>query len=299
MIFPIGAYNETAPDFDLPVSINMRRALCTWRLLAFVWPLPLLISACRFEDSFIFHPVAAIDRTPRDVGLDYQNIEFSARDGIRLHGWFVPHSEARSTLIWFHGNAGNIAHRVENLKLLHDKVKVNVFIFDYRGYGRSQGQPSEAGTYLDGEAALAFAFERLHIGAGTIVLFGRSLGAAVAVEVAGRYAVQAVILESPFASIREMARVVLPFVPIGALLQTRYDVVEKIQLVKTPILVLHGDRDEIVPFSQGVMVFDAAPQPKKFYKIAGAGHNDTYIVGADAYFRELRNFIDATAMTSR
>jgi fermentation-respiration switch protein FrsA (DUF1100 family) len=259
----------------------------------------LLIAACRFEDSFIFHPVAAVDRTPQDVGLEYQNIEFSARDGIRLHGWFVPHAEARSTLIWFHGNAGNIAHRVENLKLLHDKVKVNVFIFDYRGYGLSQGRPSEAGTYLDGEAALAFVLERLNIVAGTIVLFGRSLGAAVAAEMAGRYAVQAVILESPFASIREMARVVFPFLPVGALLQTRYEVVEKIRLIKTPILVLHGDRDEIVPFSQGVRVFDAAPRPKKFYKIAGAGHNDTYMVGADSYFRELRNFIDATALTSR
>ena len=270
-----------------------------WRVFAIAWLSPWLLTACRFEDSFIFHPTAVIDRTPRDVGLDYQIVDFTARDGVRLNGWFVPHAEARSTLIWFHGNAGNIGHRVENLKLLHDKVKVNVFIFDYRGYGHSQGKASEEGTYLDGEAALAFVREQLAIDASRIVLFGRSLGAAVAVEMAVHFANQALILESPFTSIREMARAVFPFLPVGPLLQTRYDVVEKIRRIKTPLLVLHGDRDEIVPFAQGELVFDAAPQPKKFYRIAGAGHNDTYIVGGNRYFQELKNFIDSTAPTRR
>jgi len=209
----------------------------------------------------------------------------------------VPHAEARSTLIWFHGNAGNIGHRIENLKLLHDKVKVHVFIFDYRGYGHSQGTASEEGTYLDGEAALALVREQLAIDASRIILFGRSLGAAVAAEMAVRFTNQAVILESPFVSIREMARAVFPSLPVGPLLQTRYDVVQKIRRIKTPLLVLHGDRDEIVPFAQGELVFSAAPQPKKFYKIAGAAHNDTYIVGGNRYFEELKNFIDSTAPT--
>lgn len=275
------------------------QTLRAWRVFAIAWLSPLLLTACRFEDSFIFHPTAVIHRTPRDVGLDYQNIDFVARDGVRLNGWFVPHVEARSTLIWFHGNAGNIGHRVENLKLLHDKVMANVFIFDYRGYGRSQGKASEEGTYLDGEAALAVVREQLAVNASRIILFGRSLGAAVAAEMAFRFANQAVILESPFVSIREMARSVFPFLPVGPLLQTRYDVVEKIRRIKTPLLVLHGDRDEIVPFAHGELVFDAAPQPKKFYRIAGAGHNDTYIVGGNRYFQELKNFIDSTAPTRR
>jgi fermentation-respiration switch protein FrsA (DUF1100 family) len=271
----------------------------TWGFFVAVGLSALLLSACRFEDSFIFHPTTVIDRTPRDIGLNYRNIDFTAPDGVRLNGWFVPHAEAHSTLIWFHGNAGNIGHRVENLKLLHDKVKANVFIFDYRGYGRSQGKATEEGTYLDGEAALAFVREQLAIDASRIILFGRSLGAAVAAEMAVRFANQAVILESPFVSIRELARAVFPFLPVGALLQTRYDVVEKIRRIKTPLLVLHGDRDEIVPFAHGETVFDAAPQPKKFYKIAGAGHNDTYIVGGNRYFQELKNFIDSTGPTRR
>jgi len=125
------------------------------RSLSFV-ALSLLPAACRIEDQFIFYPSATIEQTPRRVGLDFEDVFFATRDGLRLNGWFVPHRQARSTLVWFHGNAGNISHRVENIKLLHDKVNVNIFIFDYRGYGRSEGSASEEGTYLDGEAALAF-----------------------------------------------------------------------------------------------------------------------------------------------
>ncbi len=127
-----------------------------------------------------------------------------------------------------------------------------------------------------------------------IVLFGRSLGAAIAAEMATRFASQGLILESPFISIAEMARVVFPLLPIGPFLQTHYDVREKIKKLKVPLLVLHGERDEIVPFEHGKMVFDAAPGPKKFFAIAGAAHNDTYAIGGETYFRELRQFIDLT-----
>ena len=254
-----------------------------------------LPTACRIEDGMIFHPSTTVDRTPRQVGLEFEDIHFTTRDRVRLNGWFVPHREARFTLVWFHGNAGNIGHRVENIKLLHDQVKVNIFIFDYRGYGRSEGRASEAGTYLDGEAALDLLRKKLGADAGKMILFGRSLGAAVAAEMATRFDSQGLILESPFISIAEMARVVLPFLPIGPLLQTRYDIRAKVKNIKVPLLVLHGERDEIVPFAHGQTVFDAAPQPKKFFTIAGAGHNDTYIVGGESYFRQLREFIDWAA----
>lgn len=256
-----------------------------------------LLTACGIEERLIFHPSAAIARTPRQVGLEFEDVFFTAGDGVRLHGWFVPHRGARSTLVWFHGNAGNISHRVDNIKLLHDKVKVNVFIFDYRGYGRSEGRPSETGTYRDGEAALDLLRAKVGAHAGKIILFGRSLGAAVAVEMATRFDSQGLILESPFISVAEMARVVLPYLPVGALLRSRYDVGSKIKNIKVPLLVLHGDRDEIVPLSHGKAVFDAAPEPKKFFIIAGAGHNDTYIVGSDSYFGQLRDFIDQAADT--
>ena len=207
-----------------------------------------LLSSCGIEQRMIFYPSAVIEGTPRQTGLEFEDIYFTTRDGVRLNGWFVPHLEARSTLIWFHGNAGNIGHRVENLKFLHELVKVNVFIFDYRGYGRSQGSPSEEGTYLDGEAA--FELVRKKIGGDAearIVLFGRSLGAAVAAEIATRFASQGLILESPFISIAEMARVLFPWLPIAPFLQTSYDVRDKIQRIKVPLRGLHGERDEIVP----------------------------------------------------
>lgn len=244
------------------------------------------------EERFIFFPNSVIDQTPRDIGLAFEDIVFTAADGVRLNGWLVPYASARTTLLWFHGNAGNISHRLENLRLLHDKVNINIFIIDYRGYGRSEGTVSEEGTYKDAEAALRHLRAREDIDPKDIVLFGQSLGAAVAVELASREDCLALILEAPFASIRDMARVAFPLLPIGPLLRTRYDVVEKIKRVKTPLLVLHGDQDEVVPFAQGKKVFAAAPSPKEFYTIRGAHHNDTFILGGDAYYAALRDFIE-------
>ncbi len=243
------------------------------------------------EEKFIFYPSATIEQTPSSAGLAFEDIVFTTHDGVRLNGWLVPYAGADTTLLWFHGNAGNISHRVENIRLLHDKVAVNVFIFDYRGYGRSDGTVSEEGTYADGEAALRYLRARKELNPKKIVFFGRSLGAAVAAETALKQGCLALILESPFASIREMARVAFPFLPVGPFLRTRYDTVEKIKKIEIPLLVLHGDRDEIVPLAQGKKVFEAARGPKEFYTISGASHNDTYIVGGDAYFATLKDFI--------
>ena len=247
------------------------------------------------EEKFIFFPAAEIDHTPRDIGLAYDDVFFTAVDGVRLNGWLVPYTGATTTLLWFHGNAGNISHRLENMKRLHDNVRANLFIIDYRGYGRSEGAVSEEGTYRDAQAALRYLRAREDIDPKGIVLFGQSLGAAVAAELAGREDCLALILEAPLASIREMARAAFPFLPIGPLLRTRYEVVEKIKRVKTPLLVLHGDQDEVVPFEQGKKVFAAAPGRKEFYAIRGAHHNDAFIVGGDAYYAALKNFIERAA----
>ncbi len=244
------------------------------------------------EQKFIFYPTSAIEQTPADAGLAFDDVTFTTADGIRLNGWFVPYPGADVTLLWFHGNAGNISHRVDNIRLLHDKVATHIFIFDYRGYGRSEGKISEEGTYKDGEAALGYLRSREDVDPKKIVFFGRSLGAAVAAEIATGQQCLALILETPFASIREMARVAFPFLPVGPFLRTRYDTVEKVKKIKAPVLVVHGDRDDIVPFAQGRAVFEAAREPKEFYTIPGARHNDTYIAGGDAYFAALKNFID-------
>lgn len=289
------ATHNRAPTKMLRMLGLRRQILPALPLLVFMT----LLSACGIERRMIFYPSPAIESTPRQTGLEFEDIFFTTRDGVQLNGWFVPHPDARSTLIWFHGNAGNISHRVENIKLLHDLVKVNIFIFDYRGYGRSDGRPSEEGTYLDGEAALELIRKKIGTDAETkIILFGRSLGAAIAAEMATRFASQGLILESPFISIAEMARAMFPLLPIGSFLQTNYDVREKIKKLKVPLLVLHGERDEIVPFEHGKAVFDAAPEPKKFFAIPGAAHNDTYAIGGATYFRELKQFIDVTGPDS-
>jgi fermentation-respiration switch protein FrsA (DUF1100 family) len=252
-----------------------------------------LFGGCRIEDRFIFHPDHVTDRDPSHIGLRFEDVFFTTQDDIRLHGWFIPHQGAGATLVWFHGNAGNISDRLLNIKLLHDRIKINIFIFDYRGYGRSEGTISEKGTYFDGEAAIKYLLGRDDAAARRLILFGRSLGAAVAAEMATRFNTLGLILESPFVSIREMARAIFPSLPIAWLLRTRYDTIEKVRLVKTPILVLHGDRDATVPFAQGKKVFEVASEPKRFHRIVGASHNDTFVVGGEEYYGALREFIES------
>ena len=256
---------------------------------------PFFLWACPMEERLIFHPDNTVSQTPRDAGLKFDDVYFTASDGVRLNGWFVPYPNARRTLVWFHGNAGNISHRIHNLKLLHDKVKINVFIFDYRGYGRSGGKLSESGTYLDGAAAIELLGNRYNVEMQQLILFGRSLGAAVAVEMATRNKSLVLILESPFSSVPEMARTVFPLFPLGPLLRTQYNNLDKVRRIKSPLLVLHGDQDEIIPFSHGQKVFEAAPEPKKFHAIVGAGHNDTYLVGGEVYFITLRETFEWAA----
>ena len=249
------------------------------------------------DRMFIFFPDSNLVETPGDRGLDFEEVFFEASDGVKLHGWFVP-GVNDITWIWFHGNAGNISHRVDNLVALHRRLGVNIFIFDYRGYGRSKGSISEQGAYRDAKSALDYVHSRTDLDDRRIVLFGRSMGCAVAVEMASRTKPYAVILESPFTSVQAMAKRVYPFFPgIGLLARTKLDSLAKIGDVKSPIMILHGDRDDIVPISMGKELFEAANPPKRFYTIEGAGHNDTYAVGGTAYYEALASFLDDLAAT--
>lgn len=242
---------------------------------------------------FIFFPERTVSRDPGDRGLDFEDVYFTASDEVRLNGWFVP-GRSETTLLWLHGNAGNISNRVDNIAEIHDALGVNVFIFDYRGYGRSEGTPSEKGTYLDAAAALEYLTSRGDVDPERLVLFGRSLGCAVAAELASQTGVQGVVLESPFTSIQAMAKRVYPFLPgIGSFVRTRYDTLSKMASIGAPVMVLHGDRDEIAPFDMGQEVFEAASSPKRFYRIEGAGHNDTYAVGGAPYYSALGEFLDS------
>ena len=276
---------------------NARRSIVRGAALALVL-MALLGLAARQTDLldryFVFFPDRQIHRTPRDIGLQYEDVFLTTSDGVRLHGWFIP-SDGDTTLVWLHGNAGNISHRVDNLLMINHMLGVNVFIIDYRGYGRSGGSPSEKGLYRDAEAALAYLSSRPQTDDDRLIFFGRSLGAAVAVELATRAAPHALILESPFTSVREMAKLSYPFIPAPLLtlpIRSRFDSLAKISGVQAPVMVLHGDMDDIVPIDIGRRLYDAANVPKRFYTIEGAGHNDTYAVGGAAYFDALKAFID-------
>ena len=249
------------------------------------------------DQMMVYFPERELIAKLSDVGLAYEDVSLTAADGTKLHGWHVP-GESRTTLLWLHGNAGNISHRVDNIAMLRRNTGLGVFIIDYRGYGRSEGKPSEKGLYMDAEAA----FEHLTSDLGLdpvedIVLFGRSLGAGVAVEMATRHRVRGVVLESGFTSVREMSNasgmgaLSILFLPM---IDARYNSLSKIGSALSPVMVVHGDRDDIVPFRMAEKLFAAAPEPKRFYPIPGASHNDTYVAGGDAYFEALREFVNGT-----
>lgn len=252
-----------------------------------------LVGGCveALEARFIFFPDRRIDATPHDLGLVFEEVYFTTQDGVRLNGWWIPGTGSPITILWFHGNGGNISHRLDNIRLRHDLLGANLFIFDYRGYGQSEGTASEEGTYRDGDAAIQYLHSRADVDPTRVVFLGESLGSAVAVEMATTRACAALILESPFLSIAEMAKVSFPFLPIGSLLQTKYDTLSKIGRVSAPLLIIHGEDDEIVPFRHGRRLFEAAGEPKEFYAIKQARHNDLYLVGGQAYLETLSRFL--------
>ena len=245
-------------------------------------------AGCResMERGFIYFPSRALAADPSRVGLAFRDVAFSAEDGVRLHGWLIP-GRTPTTLLYSHGNGGNIGDRVTIARLLVDELGVGVFMYDYRGYGRSEGTPSEAGLVSDALGARA-ALLREGVAAARVVYFGRSLGAAVTVDLALAHPPRALVLESPFASVRAMANTVLP--GAGYLFRTRWDSLAKVQRLRAPLLVLHGDADEVVPYAQGRAVFAAAPEPKTFVTIRGGRHYDMD-AGWSEYWTAWRAFL--------
>ncbi len=253
--------------------------------------LPVPVSAA-LEQMFLYFPDRALIMTPATMRLAYEDVQFTAADGTRLHGWYLPGKQGRPLVVFCHGNAGNISHRVDNLRLLRE-LGLSVFILSYRGYGQSEGTPSEEGTYSDMRGALSWLKgkgwtpERM-------IYFGRSVGAGVALQLALEQPPAGLVLESPFTSIKAMGQRHYPLLWLlaGWLIEARYDNLAKISGLKSPLLIFHGDRDAIVPQQMGIELFEAAPQPKTFYSIPRAGHNDTYDVGGAAYWQQWRQFLE-------
>jgi len=242
---------------------------------------------------FIYFPEIALKGTPDHIGLDFEDVWLRTADGVRVHAWFVPgHSDV--TWLWCHGNGGNLSARLDNLRQVHDQIGANVLLLSYRGYGLSEGVPTEQGTYEDARAALRHLLERPDIDRDRIVYFGRSLGGAVATKVATEHAPTAMVLESAFPSIPRVAPLHAPWVGLPLLrriIPYRYETTTHLRSVTAPVLVIHGEMDDIVPLRFGRAVFEAAPEPKQWYEVKGAGHNDVELIGADAYYATINGFL--------
>ncbi len=260
-------------------------------VLALLLLYAVFLVAC--EDRIIYHPHKYPEGiwNPSSFGVQVEDVFFQAKDGIRLHGWYIPSANAKATLLWFHGNAGNLTHRLDNIQRLQP-LNLNIFIFVFRGFGNSEGIPSVAGIYLDSQAAYDFLIQEKNVvPAESLFLFGRSLGGICAVQVASNNEAAGLILESVFTSARDMAGKVFPVLPIGWAIRSKLSAIDKVPDLKLPKLFLHGTKDEIVPYKLGRKLYSAASKPKEFYDIEGAGHNDTYEVGGREYFSALNRFI--------
>ncbi|HXV69451.1 MAG TPA: alpha/beta hydrolase [Nitrospira sp.] len=244
------------------------------------------------DQLFVYYPEPWQDRDwARLSGLPLEDVWFQAADGARLFGWYVETKADHPVMLWSHGNAGNIIHRLDNLKYLY-QLGLSVFLFDYRGYGRSQSlRPSEEGLYHDAIGAYDYLTRIRSIRSERLVLFGRSLGASVAGELAAQRPASALILESSFPSVEAVARYHYGGLPVHWLIGAEFRLVDRLPRLALPKLVVHGDRDEIIPIELGRRVFEAAAEPKEWYVIHGADHNDTYQVGGGTYFRRIGEFV--------
>ncbi|MFC1683883.1 alpha/beta hydrolase [Pseudomonadota bacterium] len=238
-------------------------------------------------------PSRVVAATPADIGLAFDPLSIDTADtadGETLDGWYVPAKTPRGTLLFFHGNAGNISHRLDSIAIFH-RLGLNVLIFDYRGYGRSTGKPSEQGTYRDAEAAWRHLVDQRGIPSREILLFGRSLGGAVATWLAGRVEPAGLIVESSFSSVPDMAAELYPWLPVRWLARISYDSKGRIGEVNTPVLIVHSTADEIIPFHHGQALFEAATEPKTMLEISG-GHNDGFLVSREKYQLGIYRFLD-------
>ena len=234
-------------------------------------------------------PSREVTATPDQAGLAYESVNFTTEDGVLLDGWFLPTEQPRGVLLFFHGNAGNISHRLESLRIFHD-LGLSTFIFDFRGYGRSEGKASEQGTYRDAAAAWRYLTVERGIPTQSIVYFGRSLGASIAAHLAMKQAPRALILESAFTSVPDVGARAYPFLPVRWLARFRYDTKEYLKSVSAPILLIHSPHDEIIPFKFGRELFASANEPKRFFEIRG-GHNDGFRVSGKAYVNAIDAFL--------
>jgi fermentation-respiration switch protein FrsA (DUF1100 family) len=278
-------------------------------MVNFIWSIVILAAGiygilCLFlfftQAKLLYYPnipSRKLTASPTDIGLDYESVSVTASDGTTIHGWYVAAQPEKGTLLFFHGNAGNISHRLDSIGIFHD-LGLSTFIIDYRGYGQSQGTISESGTYLDAEAAWNYLTRTRKIPVRQIIVFGRSLGAAVAAHIASEYQPGALILESAFTSVPDMAARLYPIFPVRLLSRFQYDTKKMLGSVFCPVLIIHSPDDEIIPFENGLHLYESARQPRELLRIRG-GHNEGFLVSGSIYTEGINNFIEANLVSTQ
>ncbi|NIP47738.1 MAG: alpha/beta fold hydrolase [Gammaproteobacteria bacterium] len=242
-----------------------------------------------FQPRLVYFPMKAMAATPAAIGLRYEDVILETAAGTTVHGWYLPGRENARTLLFLHGNAGNISHRLDSLHLFH-QLGLNVLIIDYSGFGRSGGKPGEQQTYEDARLAWRYLTDTRGVAPARIVIFGRSLGGGVATWLASRETPGGLILESSFTSVPALARKYYPIFPMRWLARIRYDNASRLPQVRCPVLIAHSRDDEIVPIEHGRALFALARDPKRFLEMRG-GHNGGFLVSGESYRAGLARFI--------
>lgn len=233
------------------------------------------------QPTFLYCPVREVLYTPDELGMDFEDVVFKSDDGLLLSGWYIPAENSRLTVLFCHGNGGNMTHRLDSINIFY-KLGLNCFIFDYRGYGSSEGTPGEEGTYLDVKAAYEWLTKEKKISPDDIIIFGRSLGGSIAAQLAARVEARALIIESTFTSFVDIGRKFYPYMPVRWFSRFSYRTIDYVKDVRCPVMIIHSRNDDIVPFEFGLELYEAANEPKKFVEISGS-HNDGFLVSSEIY----------------
>jgi fermentation-respiration switch protein FrsA (DUF1100 family) len=271
---------------------NSSRILRITRRLAVVYLL--IVLGMMFLETWLVYPIPQLSwGNWKPTGFEYEDVHFTSADGTKLHGWFVPHPHPVRSILYCHGNGEDVAANGEWAAHLSRELQANVFVFDYRGYGHSEGRPHEAGCIADGCAAEEWLAKRSGIQPADVVVFGRSLGSAVAVGIAAQNGAKALILESAFSTMPDAAAVHYPWLPVRWVMKNRYDNLTRIKKYEGPLLQCHGTADSIVPMALGRQLFDAAPSAnKKWIEFPARDHNDP---SPEGFLRQLGEFLDSQA----
>lgn len=259
----------------VPAASRRRRSLLwsAFRSVALAYLIVLLMLSI-LERWLVFPApsTAGVDWQP--AGLEFEDVYFTGSDGVRLHGWFVPHENPRAIVLYCHGNAEDVPRLADRLKILHDRIGVAVFAWDYRGYGRSEGTSHETNVIDDARQAMAWLTERTGTTSRSVVVMGRSLGGAVAIAVAAEMPIRGLVLDRTFASLTDTAAIHFPWIPVRWLMKNRFGSAERIATYKGPLLQTHGTDDEVIPFAMAEELFAASQSAeKRFLRVEGGNHN--------------------------